>query len=43
MLRDYDRKVMELINVDDFDSAELGAQAEPEAPSGQMRATGQVA
>jgi acyl-CoA dehydrogenase len=29
MLRDYDRKVMELISVDDFDSAELAAQAEP--------------
>jgi acyl-CoA dehydrogenase len=29
MLRDYDRKVMELISVDDFDSAELGAEAQP--------------
>jgi acyl-CoA dehydrogenase len=28
-LRDYDRKVMELISVDDFESAELGAQAQP--------------
>jgi acyl-CoA dehydrogenase len=28
MLRDYDRKVMELISVDDFDSHELAAQAE---------------
>jgi acyl-CoA dehydrogenase len=27
-LRDYDRKVMDLINVDDFDSAELGTQAQ---------------
>jgi acyl-CoA dehydrogenase len=29
MLRDYDRKVMELISVDDFDSHELGAQTQP--------------
>src|SRR5262245_1918903 len=43
MLRDYDRKVMELISVDDFDSAELAAQAEPsqrgaqdDFPSGQV-------
>ena len=28
MLRDYDRKVMELISVDDFDTHELGAQAQ---------------
>jgi acyl-CoA dehydrogenase len=28
MLRDYDRKVMELISVDDFESHELAAQAE---------------
>jgi acyl-CoA dehydrogenase len=28
-LRDYDRKVMEIINVDDFTSAELAAQAAP--------------
>jgi hypothetical protein len=27
-LREYDRKVMELINVDDFDSHELAAHAE---------------
>ena len=32
MLRDYDRKVMELISVDDFDPHELAAQAHPEAP-----------
>jgi acyl-CoA dehydrogenase len=31
MLREYDRKVMELISVDDFESHELGAQAEPAA------------
>jgi acyl-CoA dehydrogenase len=31
MLRDYDRKVMELINVDDFESHELGANAQPDA------------
>jgi len=29
MLRDYDRKVMELIAVDDFEQHELGAQTEP--------------
>ena len=28
-LRDYDRKTMELINVDDFASEELGTQAQP--------------
>ena len=28
-LRDYDRKVMDLINVDDFASDELGVQAHP--------------
>jgi acyl-CoA dehydrogenase len=32
-LRDYDRKVMDLINVDDFDPQELGAQAQPPARS----------
>ncbi|HKD54770.1 MAG TPA: acyl-CoA dehydrogenase, partial [Steroidobacteraceae bacterium] len=32
-LREYDRKVMDLINVDDFDPQELGAQAEPAARS----------
>ena len=31
MLRDYDRKVMELISVDDFESHELAAQAQPPA------------
>ena len=28
-LRDYDRKVMDIIHVDDFDSAEIGTQAQP--------------
>ena len=28
MLRDYDRKVMDLINVDDFAPQDLAAQAE---------------
>jgi acyl-CoA dehydrogenase len=28
-LRDYDRKVMDIIHVDDFDSSELGTQAQP--------------
>jgi acyl-CoA dehydrogenase len=32
-LRDYDRKVMDLINVDDFESHELGTQALPSARS----------
>jgi hypothetical protein len=30
-LRDYDRKVMDLIHVDDFAPHELGTQAEPVA------------
>lgn len=33
MMRDYDRKVMELISVDDFESHELGVQAAPERPA----------
>jgi acyl-CoA dehydrogenase len=33
-LRDYDRKVMELISVDDFDTRELASQAAPEEHSG---------
>jgi acyl-CoA dehydrogenase len=32
-LREYDRKVMDLIHVDDFDPQELGAQAQPLASS----------
>ncbi len=40
-LRDYDRKVMDLINVDDFDTSELGTQAQP-APESQ-RASAHVA
>jgi acyl-CoA dehydrogenase len=45
MLRDYDRKVMELISVDDFDTSELGAQAAPveHADSVNYRTSGQVA
>jgi acyl-CoA dehydrogenase len=52
MLRDYDRKVMDLISVDDFDTTELAAQAEPAAraePASQdvgdadFRTSGQVA
>lgn len=31
MLRDYDRKVMELISVDDFDTSEIGVQSAPQA------------
>jgi acyl-CoA dehydrogenase len=33
-LRDYDRKVMELINVDDFESHELAAAGSPDAQVG---------
>jgi acyl-CoA dehydrogenase len=32
-LRDYDRKVMDLINVDDFAPHELGVNAQPKAQS----------
>jgi acyl-CoA dehydrogenase len=42
MLRDYDRKVMDLISVDDFESHELAAQAAPEQGGFQMQ-LGQVA
>jgi acyl-CoA dehydrogenase len=41
-LRDYDRKVLDLINVDDFDSSELGTQAQP-APAALTRASFYVA
>ena len=34
-LRDYDRKVMDLINVDDFDPHELGTQAQRRPPRSQ--------
>ena len=30
-LREYDRKVMDILNVDDFAPHELGTQAEPES------------
>jgi acyl-CoA dehydrogenase len=39
-LREYDRKTMELINVDDFASEDLGTQARPlesQATAGQSR------
>jgi acyl-CoA dehydrogenase len=42
MLRDYDRKVMDLISVDDFDTSELGAEAQP-AESQDSGASMQVA
>ncbi len=44
MLREYDRKVMDLINVDDFAPHELGVSAQP-APSSvqQPRGSAQVA
>ena len=32
-LRDYDRKVMDIINVDDFDPHELAVQLQPAARS----------
>jgi acyl-CoA dehydrogenase len=41
-LHDYDRKVLDLINVDDFDSSELGTQAQP-APGALTRASFYVA
>jgi acyl-CoA dehydrogenase len=43
-LRDYDRKVMELISVDDFESHELAAQAQvDDAQAGYQMNPGQVA
>lgn len=42
MLRDYDRKVMDLISVDDFETHELAAQTAPEEGGFQMH-PGQVA
>jgi acyl-CoA dehydrogenase len=42
-LRDYDRKVMELIHVDDFAMHELGVQAQPTADAATGRASMQVA
>jgi acyl-CoA dehydrogenase len=36
-LRDYDRKVMDLINVDDFDTEDLMAGVRPAAQSGPLR------
>jgi acyl-CoA dehydrogenase len=43
MLRDYDRKVMELISVDDFESHELGVQAAPADSDAYPLQSGQVA
>jgi acyl-CoA dehydrogenase len=37
LLRDYDRKVMTLINVDDFDPAELAAGEQPGQTTGNWR------
>jgi len=37
LLRDYDRKVMELIHVDDFDAAELAAGSQTEATQPSWR------
>ena len=42
-LRDYDRKVMEIINVDDFAPHELGTQAEPVPQAPSVRSSAQVA
>ena len=36
-LRDYDRKVMELIHVDDFDAIDLAAGAQPPATEPSWR------
>jgi acyl-CoA dehydrogenase len=43
LLRDYDRKVMEIINVDDFAQHELGTQAEPVPQAPSVRSNVQVA
>jgi acyl-CoA dehydrogenase len=43
MLREYDRKVMDLISVDDFSSEELAAQAQPTKESRDAPANFQVA
>jgi acyl-CoA dehydrogenase len=42
-LRDYDRKVMDLINVDDFAPNELGVQAQPASQSPAAKSSFQVA
>jgi acyl-CoA dehydrogenase len=42
-LRDYDRKMMEIINVDDFAPHELGTQAEPVPQSAPVRSSVQMA
>jgi len=42
-LREYDRKVMEIINVDDFAPHELGTQAEPAPQTAATRSSVQVA
>ena len=36
MLRDFDRKVMDLVNVDDFAPHELGVQAAPRETAAQI-------
>ena len=41
MLRDYDRRVMDLVHVDDFASAELAAEALPPEPMAIRRAAGE--
>ena len=43
VLRDYDRKVMDIINVDDFAPHELGTQAEPVPQQAAVRSSVQVA
>src|SRR3954467_14401512 len=43
MLRDYDRKIMDLISVDDFDPHELAAQADQPAEQRVREFPGQVA
>jgi acyl-CoA dehydrogenase len=42
-LRDYDRKVMEIVNVDDFAPHELGTQAEPVPQAPTVRSSVQLA
>ena len=37
LLRDYDRKVMDIVNVDDFASEELMAAVQAGSPAGTLR------
>jgi len=37
LLREYDRKVMDIVNVDDFDTSDLVAAVQAESSPGQLR------